>query len=244
MSRLVLTRSMTWEGALILVNREHPLRASHGVELAAINGQVQMERHAAMALEGCIRSVGGQDAIVPVSGWRSAREQKSIWDDTLCREGNAFTEQYVARPGCSEHQTGLAIDLGKAAASIDFIRPDFPTDGICGDFRRQAVRWGFVQRYREKKQGLTGIAEEPWHFRYVGAPHARILEDNGLCLEEYSDFLRQGPVNVKLSGGMRARVFYLPCVGDRTEWDAPEGYVQISGDNCGGFIITVWRWEK
>lgn len=242
MSRMILTQSMTREGTLILVNREHPLRSAHGVELTGVGGQVQLERRAAMALEGCIRSVCGQNEIVPVSGWRSAQEQKNIWNDTLSKEGSAFTEQYVARPGCSEHQTGLAIDLGKAAEFIDFIRPDFPKDGVCGAFRRQAARWGFIQRYRAGKQNLTGIAEEPWHFRYVGAPHAAILEENELCLEEYTAFLKQNPVEVKLSGCMRARVSYIPCKGERTEWDAPDGYVQISGDNCGGFIATVWRW--
>lgn len=243
MSRLTLARRQVREGALILVNRDHPLCTAREMERACVGGRVQMERRAAMALEGCLRAVGGQNAIVPVSGWRSAREQNQIWEDTMRREGAAFTEQYVARPGCSEHQTGLAIDLGRAAETIDFIRPDFPSEGVCGAFRRQAVRWGFVQRYRAEKQMLTGIAEEPWHFRYVGAPHAWILEQNGLCLEEYAAFLRLGPVDVKRSDGMQIRVFYIPCAGEQTEWDAPDGDVQISGDNCGGFIATVWRWR-
>ena len=63
-------------------------------------------------------------------------------DDTMRKEGARFTERVsVAHPGCSEHQTGLAIDLGKAAESIDFIRPDFPQEGVCRAFRTQSVRW-------------------------------------------------------------------------------------------------------
>lgn len=82
-----------------------------------------------------------------MSGWRSFGEQQSIWDDTLAKEGEAFTRQYVAFPGCSEHQTGLAMDLAKAAPSIDFIRPDFPDEGPCGTFRRLAAQYGLIQRY-------------------------------------------------------------------------------------------------
>lgn len=99
-----------------------------------------MERRAARLLAACVQAVRGAGAIVPVSGWRSQAEQQQIWDDTLRTEGDAFTRQYVALPGCSEHQTGLAMDLGRAADHIDFIRPDFPDDGVCGVFRQGGGR--------------------------------------------------------------------------------------------------------
>ena len=161
-------------------------------------------------------------------------------DDTLAANGPDFTRKYVARPGCSEHQTGLAIDLGKAAGKIDFIRPAFPHDGACGAFRRLAAQYGFIERYRREKESLTGIAEEPWHFRYVGAPHAQLMESHGLCLEEYTALLRQGPRSCPLLDGRLAQVFYIPCTGGRTQIRLPEGCCQISGDNVGGFIVTAW----
>lgn len=130
---------------------------------------------------------------MPVSGWRSQQEQQRIWDDSMAEHGETFTRQYVALPGCSEHQTGLAIDLGKAAGYIDFIRPAFPYDGVCGRFRRLAARYGFIERYQRGKEEVTGISAEPWHFRYVGAPHAQLMETNGLCLEEYRDFCGRVP---------------------------------------------------
>ena len=98
------------------------------------------------------------------------QEQQRIWDDSMAEHGETFTRQYVALPGCSEHQTGLAIDLGKAAGYIDFIRPAFPYDGVCGRFRRLAARYGFIERYQRGKEEVTGISAEPWHFRYVGRP--------------------------------------------------------------------------
>ena len=239
-----LSREQSFTGPLVLVNRRHPLRTSSAVDaLAAVDGRhpdILLDRQAARLLAACIQRVGGGGEIVPVSGWRSHAEQQQIWDDTLAESGPDFTRRYVAAPGCSEHQTGLAMDLGRAAEQIDFIRPDFPEDGACGAFRRAAAAYGFLQRYRREKEALTGIAEEPWHFRYVGAPHAQLMEENGLCLEEYAGFLRQGPRTCTLPGGRAVRVFYVPCAGEETEIALPEGCCQISGDNAGGFIVTAW----
>lgn len=242
MRQVTLTRDRIHAGPLILVNPAHPLQGEVPDLVAAHERwpEILLERRAARLLGACIQAIGGEAAIVPVSGWRSQREQQTIWDETWEKEGEAFTRRYVALPGCSEHQTGLAIDLGKAAPEIDFIRPDFPMDGLCGAFRRCAARYGFIQRYRREKEALTGIAEEPWHFRYVGAPHAALLEENGLCLEEYRDFIAQGPRLCRLEGGRTAYVSYVPCLGQTVELTLPEGCCQISGDNQEGFFLTVW----
>ena len=77
--------------------------------------------------------------------------------------------------------------------------------------------------------------------RLVGkGTHAQLMETNGLCLEEYRDFLRQGPRSVALENGRMAQVFYVPAAGAVTEVEVPEGCCQISGDNVEGFILTWW----
>lgn len=240
---LTLHRTQIFEGPLVLVNPSHPIRWEGLMELVPADPsypRVLLERRTAGLLQACIQSIRGRGAIVPVSGWRSWREQQDIWDDTLRQRGEKFTRNYVALPGCSEHQTGLAIDLGAAAEHIDFIRPHFPAEGVCGNFRRVAANYGFVQRYRREKERLTSIAEEPWHFRYVGAPHALLMEENHLCLEEYGDFVRQKPRHCRLPDGKTATVTYLPCPGPEVELEEPEGCYQLSGDNDGGFFLTVW----
>ncbi len=250
MKKIQCKREDIGRGPLILVNRDHPLRES-SVQLVPLDSlspegeKVCLERCAANLLQACVRSVGGEREIVLVSGWRSHREQQDIWDATLKTDGEAFTRKYVALPGCSEHQTGLAIDLGRAARQIDFIRPAFPYDGVCGRFRQRAAQYGFVERYEQGKEGVTGIAHEPWHFRYVGTPHAKLLQDNSLSLEEYVPFLRTGPKNCLLEGRI-AQVFYAPCAGEWTEVELPSrcGRVQVSGDNMDGFIITVWGEQR
>lgn len=243
MRRVVCRRSQVYQGPLVLVNRSAPLRHTAPGDLVPVDSRwpdILLDRRAAQLLAACVQRVNGLREIVPVSGWRSQTEQQSIWDSTLAEHGADFTHRYVALPGCSEHQTGLAIDLGKAAQHIDFIRPEFPDEGVCGAFRRLAADYGFIQRYRREKESITGISLEPWHFRYVGAPHARLIEGNGLCLEEYSAFLRRGDQVCPLPGGRAVRVSFVPCTGEETELTLPDGCCQISGDNQDGFIVTAW----
>ena len=140
--QLTLDRAQIFEGSLVLVNPTHPIRREGLVELVPADPgypRVLLERRTAGLLQACLQSIRARGAIVPVSGWRSRREQQEIWDDTLRQQGEEFTRSYVALPGCSEHQTGLAIDLGAAAEHIDFIRPEFPAEGVCGNFRRVAA---------------------------------------------------------------------------------------------------------
>ena len=174
-------------GLLVLVNAEHPIRRRERPVLApaAPGSDVLLDTRAAAMLTGLISRLGAAGEIVPVSGWRSMREQREIWDGSMAENGTEFTRKYVALPGCSEHQTGLAIDLALRSDNIDFIRPDFPYDGICGRFRALAADYGFIERYQAGKEHITGIAAEPWHFRYVGKEAAAYIMENGLCLEEF-----------------------------------------------------------
>ena len=180
---------------LVLVNRDHPLfrpvSLSCLVPVSDKYPDILMEQTAAAALQKLLEDIGASDQIVPVSGWRSHEEQQKIWSDTIADKGIEFARKYVAVPGCSEHESGLAIDLAAAAPDIDFICPDFPRTGICQRFREKAPFYGFIQRYSKEKEEITGISEEPWHFRYVGMPHSRIITKRGLALEEYIGLLNQ-----------------------------------------------------
>ena len=245
MSSVQAGRTVT--GPLVLVNADHPLSPAPPPDLLPpdpLRPEVLMERRASHLLRACLQSIGGMGAILPVSGWRSREEQQAIWDDTMAREGAEFTRSYVARPGCSEHQTGLAVDLAQAAPHIDFIRPHFPHTGVCGTFRRRAADYGFIERYPAGKEAVTGIAHEPWHFRYVGVPHAGIMASRGLVLEEYLALLREEHVERPLTYRSDFRTFQIRYCPAGELGPVPfegEGYRQISGDNCGGLVVTIWR---
>lgn len=231
-------------GLLILVNAEHPIQHMERPVLApAVPGSdILLDTRAAAMLSGLISRISAAGEIVPVSGWRSEAEQREIWDGSMRESGEEFTRKYVALPGCSEHQTGLAIDLALRADNIDFIRPEFPYDGVCGRFRALAADYGFVERYQGGKEGVTGIAAEPWHFRYVGRTHARIMCEMGLCLEEYVEYLRAYPYPERLLE-VRGEVYEAEVgfAGARDTLGLPDAPYQVSGNNVDGYIYTLWR---
>ena len=176
----------------------------------------------------------------------SLEEQTAIYDGSLKDNGEDFTRKYVALPNHSEHQTGLAIDLGLNEKEIDFIRPDFPYVGICNEFRKVAPDYGFIERYAKDKEEITGISHEPWHFRYVGYPHSKIMQENVFSLEEYTQFIKAYLEDKKylFEQAHRAEIeiYYVPAKDDKTLIKIPENCVyQISGNNIDGFIVTVWR---
>ena len=127
-----------------------------------------------------------------------------------------------------------------------FIRPDFPYGGICEEFRQAAPDYGFIERYAKDKESITGISHEPWHFRYVGYPHSKIMQENGFSLEEYTQFIKAYLEDKKylFEQAHRAEIeiYYVPAKDDKTLIKIPENCVyQISGNNIDGFVVTVWR---
>ncbi len=174
--------------SLILVNQQQAYSSDEVQDLISVHKDyphILMEREAAQALALIMEQIDGWRYIVPVSGWRFLKEQQIIYEESLRDNGSKFTEQFVALPGHSEHQTGLAIDLGLRQQEIDFIRPAFPYEGICQCFRELAPAFGFIERYPAGREAITGIAHEPWRFRYTGTPHAEYMTRWNLTLEEY-----------------------------------------------------------
>lgn len=239
--KLFFTKKNIHEGSLILVNRKYPLQRENGNVLCApleAQQEIRMVETAGKSLHRLLRSLTDSRQIAGVSGYRTREEQVKIFEDSLAENGRAFTETYVAFPGCSEHQTGLAIDLAKKAEEIDFICPDFPREGICQQFRELAAEYGFIERYPREKEAVTGIGEEPWHFRYVGTPHAQIMREKGMVLEEYTEWLKQfsrekpfrwRDYSIYYVKGQEETGILIP---DNTEY-------HISGNNVDGFVVTL-----
>ncbi len=249
MKTITLGKEKIYHGNLLLVNARFPLKDTAARDLTSADTQftdILLKRDAANVLRFILEKISAGNAIVPVSGYRSAKEQTAIYDDSLRDNGKDFTRKFVALPYHSEHQTGLAIDLGLNKENIDFICPEFPYEGICNEFRKAASDYGFVERYPNGKEQITGIAHEPWHFRYVGYPHSEIMKENGLTLEEYIDYVKQytseGNHLMTRKNKIRAEIFYVAVGKTETTITLPKDAVyQVSGNNIDGFIITLWR---
>ena len=161
-------------------------------ELAEVQG-IKLERHAAAACERMLAAAMSEGVeIKPISGYRTAVYQRELWQKSIAEhiadgltaaEAEILTARYLARPFHSEHQTGLACDF--CTARSDDTEDNFGSTSEGKWLRQNAHRFGFILRYPRMKEHITGIAYEPWHYRYVGKPHSRIISSRGITLEEY-----------------------------------------------------------
>ena len=112
------------------------------------------------------------------SGYRSYDYQAGLYQRYVDRSGKAEADRYSARPGHSEHQTGLAFDLNT-------ISDEFKDTDEGKWVADNCHKYGFIIRYPEEKESVTGYMYEPWHIRYLGVETATAVYESGLCLEEY-----------------------------------------------------------
>ncbi len=178
-----------WE--LIMVNSEYTIPETYEPKLLTLSNGERVDERIYPDLQKMfddMREEGHRPVVV--SGYRSGAEQESILEDKRqVYENEGYPElvaremalQWVALPGTSEHQLGIAVD----------INPDYSVTKGWGFYewlRENAHKYGFIKRYPEDKVDITGISNEPWHYRYVGKEAAKIIYEEKLCLEEYLEF--------------------------------------------------------
>lgn len=174
---------------LIFVDAEHSVPSDWEVTLVDLRGGEQVDRRIIDPLQEMFDACRA-DGLLPIvySGYRSQETQQSIYDRNLAgniadgyslEEAEALTRQWVALPGTSEHQLGLAVD-------IDSEDPDQCSDeAVWAWLLEHCAEYGFILRYPAGKTDITGIGYEPWHFRYVGKEAAQSIMSEGITLEEY-----------------------------------------------------------
>ena len=171
----------------VVVNKQHPLPSTYvPSDLVAVGSQ-QMRRDAAAAVQKLIDAATVQSvALRAVSGYRSYVSQTSVYNNYVKTDGVAKADTYSARPGHSEHQTGLAVDLGASNGSCD-LQICFADTAEGKWLAAHAYEYGLTIRYPADKTTVTGYQYEPWHLRYVGTDLAKKLHDSGKTIEEYFD---------------------------------------------------------
>lgn len=155
------------------------LVTAFGVEMDSSTAAAYTAMHAAAAKGGISLWIS--------SGYRSNERQGELFEQEVAlyqktysvrSVAEAYAERSVARPGYSEHATGLALDLNG-------VRDDFDQTPAFRWLDTHAQEYGFILRYPKNKQEITHIKYEPWHYRYVGAKNAVAMKISGQCLEEY-----------------------------------------------------------
>jgi len=166
-------------GLLWLINSENPLPASYAPPLTTYK-KIQLHPAALEAYKQLLTAMEAENIPRPDlhSAYRPYARQQILFK-------NKRDPRSVQPPGASEHQSGLALDI----TTTGKLTQDFGTTKTGQWLAANAHNFGFILRYPESKTHTTGIIYEPWHFRYVGIPHAAIMQSRDLVLEEYADFL-------------------------------------------------------
>lgn len=182
------TRSEETPWNLILVNKWNSIPDDYEVELMELtNGQL-VDKRIYPELQDMFDAARNEN-IYPIagSGYRTEKKQKSLMKEKVAEykakglsqeEARAKAEAWVAVPGTSEHQIGLSID-------INADRTQSTGNDVYEWLRKNSYKFGFILRYPADKTDITGVINEPWHYRYVGKEVAAQIYKKGICLEEY-----------------------------------------------------------
>lgn len=181
------TTSSDWR--LFLVNSTHPLADDYSVDLTELRNGQSVDTRILSDLQEMFDAARSEDIYPIVSdAYRTREDQQTLMDDVIqnyedegysSEEASSKAEQVIAKPGTSEHETGLAIDI---AGDDDY---DQDTDSVLEWMNSNAYKYGFILRYPSGKESVTGAEAENDHYRYVGKEAAKVIHDQGICLEEY-----------------------------------------------------------
>lgn len=170
----------------VISNKTRPLQPINYApnDLVAVGGGQYLRKEAADALNQLFAGARASGfTIRPLSGYRSYTTQVNVYNNEVRTYGQAVADTQSARPGTSEHQTGLSIDVGGGGCGIEDC---FGNTAEGKWLAANAHNYGFIIRYPEGKIGITGYRYEPWHIRYVGAPLATEMKQQGIqTLEEF-----------------------------------------------------------
>ena len=182
-----MTTSSDW--CLLLVNSTHPLADDYSVDLTELRNGQSVDTRILSDLQEMFDAARSEDIYPIVSdAYRTREDQQTLMDDVIqnyedegysSEEASSKAEQVIAKPGTSEHETGLAIDI---AGDDDY---DQDTDSVLEWMNSNAYKYGFILRYPSGKESVTGAEAENDHYRYVGKEAAKVIHDQGICLEEY-----------------------------------------------------------
>ena len=260
------------EGDLIVVNNDHEYKFPSSINLVEMWGQpghnsnyvlgngmtypsgpksLELSKHIVTPITTMLADMKAANStltstrrLMILSGYRTLEKQQTLYD-------NETVDGLTAKPGHSEHHTGLTFDIRinvKDQANIEYLNA-----AEQAWITQNCAKYGFILRYTDAKKDITGILNEDWHFRYVGVAHATYMVEHDLCLEEYIEFLKKdhaygedAPLNYSAEG-KDYTIYYFPASVEKdiTKIYVPAtGHYEVSGDNMNGFIVTVTNESK
>ena len=222
-------RSVLYQNTLRLVNTSNLLDANYVPnDLIRISvrktssSAILMQREASEALDALFaEALADGVTLYAHSGYRSYQTQKSMYDNRLSRN-KGVDDGYVAKPGASDHQTGLGVDIISKEWIGKPLNGAFANTKEAAWLKAHCADYGFILRYPEGKEAITQIAFEPWHMRYIGTDAARYIMNEDLTLEEFDALWRE---HVAAIGGA---VSGEPMHVYQTDVKGPDGDHELS----------------
>ncbi|WP_301724823.1 M15 family metallopeptidase [Planococcus shixiaomingii] len=162
---------------VLLANKQHPLPETYAPgESQEARSAFEEMRQAALK-----KSID----LVAFSTYRDFARQKELYKGYVAKDGQKAADRYSARPGYSEHQTGLAFDIGEAGQEQHWASASFGETKGGKWLAENAHNYGFILRYPKGSESITGYMHESWHYRYVGKKAATEIYKKGITLEQY-----------------------------------------------------------
>ncbi|MBQ2897736.1 MAG: D-alanyl-D-alanine carboxypeptidase family protein [Clostridia bacterium] len=155
---------------LVKMGREYTVNDGKQYLLAGVAYEKYIEMSDAAKKDGLSMKV--------LSAYRTENYQRNLYNNKVRTTGKVNADNYSARPGHSEHQTGLAVDISSTKGTFEYT-PEFKW------LQKHAHEYGYILRYPKGKEWITGYSYEPWHYRYVGVDAAKIIYEEGITYEEY-----------------------------------------------------------
>jgi zinc D-Ala-D-Ala carboxypeptidase len=172
-----LPKEPTYIKDILIANKQYPLPSTYSPGESKEAREAFNEMAAAAKLDGF--------ELIAFSTYRSYDYQTGLYERYVERDGSEAADRYSARPGYSEHQTGLAFDIGEVNNEQYYASEKFGETEAGKWVAANAYRFGFIMRYPEGKEKITGYMHESWHFRYVGIDVAEEIYKKNISLEEY-----------------------------------------------------------
>ena len=244
------------KGLLLLVNDDHPYKADDSVELEGIydylfEGDEQIMQASGTGVKGNTLLLTALNAMV--KDFYKETKLDNIVVNSIYSDNSADDDKEVTVDS-PEHATGYAMDLN-TYNDENGSYPKFEATGKYAWIGENCWKYGFIQRYTEDKEAKTGVKALSNHFRYVGQIHAEIMTKNGLCLEEYLDYIKgysfEKPLEFACENGSEFVLYYvaagkdkttnLPIPLDKNDQEYKYGY---SSNNTEGYIVWVQTVEE
>lgn len=184
---------------LLLVNRNNKIPENYSVQLSTVENNHRVDSRIVEALNAMLQD-GRNQGLNPIicSSYRTNNKQTQLYNNKVRQYQNLgyniekaknLASYWVAIPGTSEHETGLALDI--VSKSYQILDENQENTKEQKWLLENSYKYGFILRYPKDKQDITMTNYEPWHYRYVGVENSTYIKENNLCLEEFIEYLKE-----------------------------------------------------